>query len=206
MGEVKYAFPTWKEISQVVKLVAQKLKKARFRPDIIVAIARGGIVPARLLCDHLYLKNLVAMKVDHWGITATIDGKAKIAYGVNVDISGKKILLVDDVTDTGQSMELAKDYLLSLRPRVVKTAALYHLTTSKYTPDFYGQEREWAWLIFPWNRWEDLVNVSRKVLNGKKEKTAVLLKGELEKELGIKISLRQTKEILEHLDFLDRVY
>ena len=203
MEEIKYAFPTWKEISQTVKLVAQKLKKARFRPDIIVAIARGGIVPARLLCDHLYLKNLVAMKVDHWGITATIDGKAKIAYGINIDISGKKVLLVDDVTDTGQSMELSKKYLLQLKPKVVKTAALYHLTTSKYTPEFYGQEREWAWLIFPWNRWEDLVNVSRKVLGGKKEKTVKLLKEELEKELRAKVSLRQAKEILEHLDFID---
>lgn len=203
MGNTKYAFISWREIGKTAKLVAQKLKKACFRPDIIVAIARGGIVPARLLCDHLYLKNLVAMKVDHWGITATIDGKAKIAYGINIDISGKKILLVDDVTDTGQSMDLAKKYLVKLGPKVVKTAALYHLATSRYTPNFYGQEREWAWLIFPWNRWEDLVNISKKVLNGKREKTVTLLKDGLEQELGVKVNLRQAGEILEHLNFLD---
>lgn len=183
------------------KIVTDKIRKSKYRPDLIVAVSRGGLVPARILCDLLVIKNCLSMKVDHWGITATKDGKAKISYGLNISLSGKKVLLVDDITDTGQSMEISKLHLLGLNPDKLKTATLIHLTNSKYVPDYYGHEREWAWIVFPWNMHEDLVNLIKKL--GYEGKTTELIQKELKKKFDLDASSEEIQDSLERIKYLE---
>jgi hypoxanthine phosphoribosyltransferase len=106
---------------------------------------------------------LVSLKVEHWGVTATPDGKARIKYPFDVDLTGRRVLVVDDITDTGQSMIVAMDYIMTLNPLEVRTAALQHITGSEFTPDYYGDEISWRWVIFPWNYVEDLCNIIQKL-------------------------------------------
>ena len=75
------------------KKTAEMIKKSGFHPDMIIALSRGGLVPSRLIGDFLHIKNILAIKVDHWGITATKDGKAEISHGLNADLKGKKVLI-----------------------------------------------------------------------------------------------------------------
>jgi hypothetical protein len=130
----------------------------------MVGLARGGWVLSRVLCDFLGIKDLVSLKVEHWGITATPDGKAQIKYPFSIDLSGRKVLVVDDITDTGESMMVAVDYIRTLNPEEVRTATLRHIKGSKFVPDFYGDEIDWRWVIFPWNYTEDMCNILPKVL------------------------------------------
>lgn len=72
------------------------------------------------------------------------------------------MLIVDDITDTGESMKLAYDYVKSLSPSEIRTSAMLHITRSNFKPDFYSEEvneEKWAWFIFPWNVYEDLDNL-----------------------------------------------
>jgi len=46
-------------------------------------------------------------------------------------------------------MELAKEHIKELNPKEIKTATLLHIKTSKYKPDFYGEEIDWSWIISP---------------------------------------------------------
>ena len=115
-----------------------------------------------MLCDYLGVKDLISLKVEHWGVTATPDGKAQIKYPFDLDLSGRKVLVVDDITDTGDSMIVAVDYVKEKNPREVKTAALRHIEGSKFTPDYYGDAISWRWVIFPWNFVEDMVNLVSK--------------------------------------------
>ena len=62
---------------------------------------------SRVLCDYLGVKDLVSLKIEHWGVTATPDGKAQIKYPFDIDLTGKNVLVVDDITDTGESMIIA---------------------------------------------------------------------------------------------------
>jgi hypoxanthine phosphoribosyltransferase len=64
---------------QAGKTLALKIKKSGFKPDLTIGIVRGGLVPARVVCDFLLQKDLAAIKVDHWGIAATL-GKVKSIY------------------------------------------------------------------------------------------------------------------------------
>jgi len=101
--------------------------------------------------------------VEHWGVTATPDGKARIKYPFDVDLTGRRVLVVDDITDTGESMIVAMDYVNTLKPLEVRTASLQHITGSTFTPDFYGEEISWRWVIFPWNYVEDMCNIIQKM-------------------------------------------
>jgi len=149
----------WGLFDRLSLAVADKIKASGYRPDFMVGLARGGWVLSRVLCDHLGVKDLVSLKVEHWGVTATPDGRAQIKYPFDIDLTGRRVLVVDDITDTGDSMRLAVDYVRQKNPAEVKTAALRHIKGSKFVPDYYGDEITWRWVVFPWNFVEDMCNL-----------------------------------------------
>lgn len=194
--------PSWHQMHDYAKKTADAIKKSGFYPDTIIALSRGGLVPGRLLADFLHIKNVLAIKVDHWGITATKDGNARISHGLSADLSGNRVLIVDDITDTGQSMELALRHVKELSPKEAKTATLIHLVGSKYVPDFYGYKREWAWIIFPWNYREDLVNLILKISKEGKREVAEI-KEKLKTSFKVDAGIEEVKEVLEHIEYLE---
>lgn len=189
---------SWKNIEEWVKVVIEKIEGDGYRPDIIIGLARGGLVPARLISDRMQLKDLYAVKTEHWGITATPDGQARITQTLPIDISGKRVLVVDDITDTGQSLSLAVNHVKSLGPSEMKSATLLHILHSKYVPDYYANEvpeDKWTWFIFPWNVYEDLTNITLKILE---EKSASIqsLQRIYEEYFYIKPTVSQLRETL----------
>lgn len=156
----------WNEIEKWCDNIREKVSLS-FRPDTIVGISRGGLVPGRILADMMWIKDLQTVKTEHWGLTATLDGKAAIKNRPILFLEKKKVLLVDDITDTGESMSLAKEYLSEFSPLEVKTAAMLHINRSKFVPDFFAEEVDnsnWIWFIFPWNVYEDLDNLSGRTM------------------------------------------
>lgn len=204
MDKFKCVIPDWEEITEISRTTTDNIKESDFHPDVIVAIARGGLVPGRLFADFLHVKDVYSIKADHWGLTATKDGKAKLTYELNLDLTGKKVLVVDDITDTGQSMELAKTHIEEKNPDVVKTATLFHLTNSKYIPDFFGLEREWAWIIFLWNYREDMVNIINKI-NSEGDVPFEDLKKELKNNYEVELDIDEIKDIMSHIKYLNEV-
>ena len=153
----------WNYFYNLAKKVADKINNSGYKPEIIVGLARGGWVLARVLCDFVGVKDLVSVKVEHWGVTATPDGTAKLKHELNVDITGKKVLIVDDITDTGDSMKVTLDYIKTLNPAQIKTATLQHLTCAKFEADYVGETLPWVWVTFPWNFTEDMCTIVPKL-------------------------------------------
>lgn len=203
METFKCKVPSWQDMHELAKKAADKIKEENFHPEAIIAIARGGLVPARLFCDFLHIKNCFSVKVDHWGLTATKDGQAKLTQGLNTSIEGKSILLVDDITDTGQSITLAKQHIEEFKPKEVKTATLINLDNSKYIPDFYGDEMPWSWIIFPWNFREDMVNIISKIKKDE-EMTAEQIKEKLKLDHELDAELNEIEDILGHMEYLKK--
>lgn len=156
------------DIYKYANQTALKIKESNWRPDVIVGIARGGWVHARIQCDLLGVKELYSVKVDHWGVTATKDGKARLTSPLTADIKGKKVLVIDDITDTGESLTMAVEHVKEQGPADVRSATLMHIVGSKFKPDYFGVEVTWAWEIFPWNRMEDLAHLVLEVFKGEK--------------------------------------
>lgn len=155
---------SWEDVERWAKEGALKVLEENWGPDVVVGLARGGWVAARLYCDYLGVKDLVSLKVEHWGVTATPDGKARLKYGSNYSLEDKKVLIVDDISDTGESLTLAKNYVESQNPAEIRTATLLTIKGSHFKPDYDGGEIDWAWIVFPWNFVEDIINLVGNIL------------------------------------------
>ncbi len=187
---------SWEDIENWCSLIREKVVD-NFTPDAIIGLSRGGLVPARILSDSLWIKDLLSIKTEHWGLTATKDGKAVLNDPGKLNLKGKKVLVVDDITDTGQSMQLAYDFVKGQEPLELKTATMLHITRSDFIPDFYGEEvsgEKWTWFIFPWNVYEDLDNLLSKSLESKLDVKGI---GDLLHEhYGLKISREHLEKVL----------
>ncbi|WP_010916518.1 phosphoribosyltransferase [Thermoplasma volcanium] len=166
-NKFKATLVTWEDIDRWCGKISRDVADT-FKVDTIIGIARGGVVPARILSDRLWVKDMLSVKTEHWGLTATKDGEAVLKTKIDTDLRGRKVLVVDDITDTGESMSVAYNYIKSLHPDELKSATMLHINRSKYVPDYYAElitEKNWAWFIFPWNVYEDLNNLIRKSIS-----------------------------------------
>ncbi|MBN2203298.1 MAG: phosphoribosyltransferase [Candidatus Aenigmarchaeota archaeon] len=197
--------PNWDYVSKACKKAVREMKQQNFKPDIVIALSRGGYVPARNVCDMLIIKDLVSMKVDHWGITASKDGEAKIRYPISFDLTGKKVLIVDDITDSGESMKVSMDFIRSLNPLELKSMAVFHMKESKFLPDFFGEEIDWKWVIFPWNYVEDMCNIIPKVLDTERPKNIKKIQIDLKENFKVDIYVEEIAEILDELNEAGKV-
>lgn len=146
----------WQQVHQSARTLAALIRQSGFRPQLIIAIGRGGYVPARILADYLDMMELSAIRVEHYH-GAEKQRQARVQYPLGHDINGQDILLVDDVSDSGDTYKVALDYLTTLQAGIIKTAALHHKTVSAYVPDYYAELIEqWRWLTYPWAVMEDL--------------------------------------------------
>ncbi len=100
--------------------VALKILKSSYNPDVIVAISRGGFVPARFLCDFLNVKDMLSVRVQHYEAGATKLKQASVKYPLpaGIDLRASKVLIVDDVNDTGDSLEVAVEHVSRFQPAI----------------------------------------------------------------------------------------
>ncbi len=128
-----------------------------------MGLTRGGWVPARLLCDRLGVTRLVSLRAQHWGVTATRDGAAKVTEGLSGAVRGETVLAVDDITDTGESLLLALEHVRAAGPARLESATLLHIDHAKFVPTYFAEtipRDAWVWVVFPWNYWEDLASLA----------------------------------------------
>lgn len=157
---------TWPEIDRWSDLIAEKVRSASWNPQVIVGLTRGGWVPSRMLADRLGTKHLAALRAQHWGVTATPSGSAELTEELATRLDQKRVLVVDDITDTGQSLQLAVRHVADRGAQEVRSATYLHISHSTYMPTYYAEEvarDAWRWFVFPWNYWEDLRTLAGKV-------------------------------------------
>ncbi len=158
---------TWDEVCEWTYKLAQKIAESGWTPNTIVAIARGGYAPARLLCDYLGINELVSIQIVHWPSTAEVAERAYVKYQPPPGLDGKRILIVDDIVDTGDSIILAREYIeRNYKDVEVRTAAMQWISSvAKIKPDYWVIEvKDWTWFVYPWNVTEDMTNFIRKIL------------------------------------------
>lgn len=148
---------SWEQFTGLTRELAMAVLSSGFKADIIVAIGRGGYMPARLLSDYLDIFNLTSFKIEHYRRTEKSPDTI-VRYPLSADLSGLKVLLVDDVSDGGDTFTIAASHLHEKGPPAeIRTAVLHHKVQSLVVPDFYAAEViEWHWLIYPWAVLEDV--------------------------------------------------
>ncbi len=180
VGGVKYLHLSWKDIEDLAEKLADIIS-ASYKPDIVVGILRGGATVAHLLSDFLDIRTIYPI-----GCNSYVDVAKRFSVKVYSplalsDLSGKRVLLVDDVADEGLTLEaVVKQEITPRKPLEVKVATLHMKPWCKFKPDYYVQVTD-AWIIYPWERREVARQVAESFI----------------KHLGVEEGLKMIAEILE---------
>lgn len=193
--QFKSELVSWAAARDLSRRLAGKIAEAGLRPDIIVAVARGGYVPARMLCDYLDIKDLSSIQIVHYTAGAEKKRQARLVESPARDMEGMHVLLVDDVNDTGDTLELARSHFAEAGVRSFRIAVLDHKSGSSLMPDFYARKViNWRWIIYPWAVYEDVNGFLGRM--EKKPGSATEARNMLKEHYGLEISEKLIKEIL----------
>jgi uncharacterized protein len=167
---IKKVYYTWTQVEGACLEIARQINNSNWRPDYIVGITRGGLVPAVLLSQYLEvpMKSLDVSLRDGGDLVSNC-GMAEDAYGFNDPVDGlplcKNILVVDDINDQGSTIAWIKqDWESGCLPsdprwqhtwgQNVRFATLTNNLASKETVDYsvweVNKAEEDCWLVYPW--------------------------------------------------------
>ena len=163
MQTTQYEVTYWNDIYEILLELAQRIKHKQILPEIIVGVSRGGWLPARVLSDLLDVSQLTSIRVEFYSEINQPNQKPLITQPVPLPLHNKRVLLVDDITDSGKSLQLAKTELEKTADKTF-TLTLYHKPWSCLTPDFYYRETS-KWVIFPWEYHESVKTLATRMIN-----------------------------------------
>ena len=145
----KFTNITWKTLREGTFELSKRIETNTLKPDLIVAIARGGLIIAQLLSDSLHLPIASFTVVSYKDLKQSHE--PQITHPLGAKLTGKKVLLVDDISDTGTTFKRGISYLME-QGAIEKdsmTTALIHKPHSVYTPTYYYKETS-NWVIMPY--------------------------------------------------------
>jgi len=157
---VELEYISWRELHKAMITLASRIRTAGYDPDMIVGVLKGGLIPARILADLLEVDELGFIGVRFYKSVSKREAKPEITIPPIPSVSGKKLLLVDDVVDTGRTLQLVVDELYRYGCLEVKTLAIYVKKWSPILPDYYYKVTD-KWVVFPW----ELVETSNSGFN-----------------------------------------
>ena len=145
----KYEIVFWDQSYQMTFYLFEKITEDGFYPDVIVGIARGGWIPARLLADFYGNRRTANIKIEFYDNTSKATEDPVITQEISENVEGKVVLVVDDVADSGKSLVAAVEHIKQMKPAELRTATLYYKKHSIIQPDYYIKETQ-AWIVYPW--------------------------------------------------------
>lgn len=142
---------TWEGYGKAVRQLAVDVAASGFRPDLILAIARGGLFTAGSLGYALSVKNLYVMNLEFYsGVDERLDVPIMLPpYLDKVDLRDAKILVADDVADTGHTLKVVHEFCQEVVDES-RTAVLYEKSHSLVKCDFVWKKTD-QWINFPWS-------------------------------------------------------
>src|SRR6266849_903660 len=161
----KFEAPSWDEIYSMMMRLARRVRRSGFSPEVIVGVSRGGWPPARIMSDLLENQNLANMKVVFYKDIGVRNRAPVITQPVTSEVTGKRVLVVDDVADSGLSLREVSKHLKRKGARDIKVCTIYLKPKSVFTPDFYARKTT-KWVFFLWERLETLRMISCRLAKG----------------------------------------
>lgn len=142
---------TWETYGTAVRGLAQAVADSGFVPDIVLGIARGGLIPAGSVAYALDCKNLFTMNVEFYtGVGTTRDEPTLLPPFLDLaELQDLAVLVVDDVADSGKTLELVAR-VCSEHAGEVRSAVIYEKPRAILAPD-YAWRRTDKWINFPWS-------------------------------------------------------
>jgi len=142
---------TWERFGEATRDLARSVADAGFQADLVLSVARGGLTVGGALAYALSVKNCATINVEFYtGVDERLPVPVVLPPVLNpVDVTGLKVLVADDVADSGRTLELVRK-VVDEHVAEVRTVVLYQKPQSVIDADFVWRRTD-RWINFPWS-------------------------------------------------------
>lgn len=138
---------TWELFGELCRALALRVYR-EYEPEVVIGIATAGVLPAAVIADILQV-DFYSMKISRRA-GGEVRERPQLLSTTPVHAAGKRVLLVDEITTSGDTMRLALAALRDVVPTEIRTATCFCRTTG-YVPNFHALATD-ALIVFPWDR------------------------------------------------------
>jgi len=153
-----YLILSWSDVYNLTLQLSERIVDSGFIPDVIVGIARGGWIPARILSDVLYANTLQNIRIEYYSDVGAKGREPRITQPLTGSLKKKNTLLVDEVADSGDTLLHAIEHVKKLGVGAVRSAVLHYKPTSIVKPDYFMVETS-SWTVYPWETRESIISL-----------------------------------------------
>jgi hypothetical protein len=144
----EYLDVPWDMFGELCRALALRVARD-YHPDLVVGIARAGVIPAAVVASILRV-DFYSMKISRKEGDEQVRERPAILSAAPTQASGKRVLVVDEIATSGETLRLALAAVRDVRPLEVRTATSF-ARSQGYKPDYFALETD-ATVIFPWDR------------------------------------------------------
>lgn len=147
-GKESYIAPSWEEMGELCFELSKKIDKSHLKFDRLIALAKGGLTWSRTIFDYLNIPQIAVFQLAFYTQIAKTSSQPVIIQSLPVTVENERLLVFDDVADSGETLKTANEYLKICGAGKITTASLFVKNWVEILPDFYAQKTD-AWIIFP---------------------------------------------------------
>lgn len=149
-------FVSWLDIENACKEIVTRLNKLNFTPDVVITPLKGGTIPAVIISHLMNVNNLVAISAKRTTDNSVEAKRQDVAVDKlprTDEVKNKKILIIDEIADSGDTLQKVYSEILKLKPKQIITGVIVinskRFNNKNKKPDIYIREVD-KWVVFPW--------------------------------------------------------
>jgi uncharacterized protein len=140
---------SWEFFGELCRVLAVKVATSGYFPDMVIGIAKAGVIPGAVVSSILRCE-FYSLKISRDAGGERVLERPKILSAAPKEAAGKRVLIVDELTTSGDTLRLALNTLRQVAPAEVRTATSL-IKVGGYKPDYYALETA-SLVVFPWDR------------------------------------------------------
>lgn len=139
---------SWELFGELCRVLAMRVAR-EYRPELVLGIVKAGVIPAAVIASMLRV-DLFTMKISRRSGDELVRDRPEVLSAAPPQVRGKRVLLVDELTTSGDTLRLAVAATRAEEPAELRTAACF-TRPGGYAPDFHALETD-GLIVFPWDR------------------------------------------------------
>lgn len=139
---------SWEMFGELCRALALRVARD-YNPEVVIGIARAGVIPGAVIASILRV-DFFSMKITRKEGEEQVRERPAVLSAAPMQAAGKRVLLVDEIATSGETLRLALAAVRDIRPAEVRTATSF-ARSKGYKPDYYALETD-STVIFPWDR------------------------------------------------------
>ncbi len=140
---------SWDRFGQLCRDLAMKIHR-EYQPDVVVGVARAGVIPGVVIAS-MFRKEFYTIKISRRENDRVVHARPILFVPITESVYGKRVLLVDEISISGETLRIAREEVQNKAAREVRTATLFVHGISK-KPDYFALESD-AMIINPWSQY-----------------------------------------------------